>query len=68
MYLPRQAFERINAEREGLGEPLFANPRNAAAGHCGISIRPGRQAWAERADISAVSADLKVGLYEWRTR
>ena len=32
VYLPRQAFERINAEREGLGEPLFANPRNAAAG------------------------------------
>ena len=32
VYLPRKAFERINAEREQLGEPLFANPRNAAAG------------------------------------
>jgi DNA ligase (NAD+) len=32
VYLPRKAFERINAERERDGEPVFANPRNAAAG------------------------------------
>jgi DNA ligase (NAD+) len=32
VYLPRQAFEAINAEREAQGEPKFANPRNAAAG------------------------------------
>jgi DNA ligase (NAD+) len=32
VYLPRKAFERINREREDAGEPLFANPRNAAAG------------------------------------
>ena len=32
VYLPRKAFERINAAREEEGEPLFANPRNAAAG------------------------------------
>src|SRR5881628_649111 len=31
-YLPRRVFERINTEREELGEPRFANPRNAAAG------------------------------------
>jgi len=30
--LPRAAFERINAEREREGKPLFANPRNCAAG------------------------------------
>jgi DNA ligase (NAD+) len=30
--LPRTSFERINREREDAGEPLFANPRNAAAG------------------------------------
>ena len=32
VYLPRRAFERMNAEREESGEPLFQNPRNAAAG------------------------------------
>lgn len=32
VYLPRAAFARINAEREAEGEPLFQNPRNAAAG------------------------------------
>jgi DNA ligase (NAD+) len=32
VYLPRKAFERINREREEAGEPLFANPRNCAAG------------------------------------
>ncbi len=30
--LPRKAFERLNAERASAGEPVFANPRNAAAG------------------------------------
>ena len=32
LFLPRAAFARINKEREESGEPLFANPRNAAAG------------------------------------
>jgi len=32
VYLPRQAFEKMNREREENEEPLFANPRNAAAG------------------------------------
>jgi len=30
--LPKQAFVKLNEERERKGEPLFANPRNAAAG------------------------------------
>src|SRR5688500_12987429 len=32
VYLPRKAFDRMNEEREESGEPLFQNPRNAAAG------------------------------------
>jgi DNA ligase (NAD+) len=32
VFLPRSSFARINREREEEGEPLFANPRNAAAG------------------------------------
>ncbi|HEY1406949.1 MAG TPA: NAD-dependent DNA ligase LigA [Spirochaetota bacterium] len=32
VYLTHREFERINAEREKNGDPVFANPRNAAAG------------------------------------
>lgn len=32
VYLPRAAFVHLNREREEAGEPVFANPRNAAAG------------------------------------
>ncbi len=32
VFLPKKSFERLNEEREILGEALFANPRNAAAG------------------------------------
>ena len=32
VFMPRQVFERLNEEREERGQPLFANPRNAAAG------------------------------------
>ncbi|SDY15905.1 NAD-dependent DNA ligase LigA [Thermoactinomyces sp. DSM 45892] len=31
-YLPKKEFERINQQKGERGEPLFANPRNAAAG------------------------------------
>ncbi|MEI6670279.1 MAG: NAD-dependent DNA ligase LigA [Acidobacteriota bacterium] len=32
VYLPREAFDRVNREREEADEPIFANPRNVAAG------------------------------------
>ena len=32
VFMPRASFEALNAEQEKLGKPLFANPRNAAAG------------------------------------
>ncbi|MCX6011118.1 MAG: NAD-dependent DNA ligase LigA, partial [Chloroflexi bacterium] len=32
VFLPKAGFEKLNRERAGEGLPLFANPRNAAAG------------------------------------
>ena len=32
VYLPKAGFQKLNKERENEGLPLFANPRNAAAG------------------------------------
>ena len=32
VFMPKKVFESLNAEREEEGKPLFANPRNAAAG------------------------------------
>ena len=32
IYLPIPGFEALNRDREARGEPVFANPRNAAAG------------------------------------
>ncbi len=32
VYYPLDAFRKLNEERERAGEPVFANPRNAAAG------------------------------------
>ena len=32
VFLPKKNFEKLNARQEAEGKPLFANPRNAAAG------------------------------------
>ena len=32
VFMPRQAFQELNARREAEGQPTFANPRNSAAG------------------------------------
>ena len=32
VFMPKQVFHALNEERERRGEPLFANPRNAASG------------------------------------
>lgn len=32
VFMPRASFVRLNEQRESAGEPVFANPRNAAAG------------------------------------
>ncbi len=32
VYMPKRSFVRLNEERDGAGQSVFANPRNAAAG------------------------------------
>ena len=32
VFMPKKSFEKVNARQEAEGKPLFANPRNAAAG------------------------------------
>ncbi len=32
VFMPQKSFIKLNEQREATGEPLFANPRNAAAG------------------------------------
>ncbi|MEL7634001.1 MULTISPECIES: NAD-dependent DNA ligase LigA [Sporomusa] len=60
VYLPRREFDRLNKLREAAGEPLMANPRNAAAG----SIRQlDPRITAERAlDISMHGLGTEEGL------
>ncbi|MFN2446074.1 MAG: NAD-dependent DNA ligase LigA [Vicinamibacterales bacterium] len=50
VFLPRPAFELLNKARAEAGEPLFANPRNAAAGTMrnldpSLVARRGLSAW-----------------------
>src|SRR6185503_4217869 len=62
VYLPRQAFERTNAEREQAGDPLFANPRNAAAG----TLRNLEPALVAKRGLSALTYQLVQGRPEGR--
>jgi len=57
VYLPRTAFDRMNAEREETGEPLFQNPRNAAAG----TLRNLEPALVARRGLSAFIYQLVAG-------
>jgi len=56
VYLPRKAFERTNAEREQAGDPLFANPRNAAAG----TLRNLDPALVAKRGLSALTYQLVI--------
>jgi len=73
VYLPRSVFEKTNAERADAGEPIFANPRNAAAGTLrnldpGLVARRGLRAFTYQLvapDGPASHADTLTRLREW---
>ena len=75
VFLPRAAFERINHERAGAGEPLYANPRNVAAGTMrnldpALVARRGLKAFVYQyvgptADAPTEHADLLAALRHW---
>ena len=56
IFLPRSSFERINKAREDQDEPLFANPRNAAAG----TMRNLEPALVARRGLSAFTYQLVI--------
>ncbi len=60
VFMPKKAFEQLNAEQEREGKPLFANPRNAAAG----SLRQldSRIAASRNLDIYIFNVQLSDGL------
>jgi DNA ligase (NAD+) len=57
VYLPRTSFARMNREREELGETLFQNPRNAAAG----TMRNLDPALVAKRNLSAFTYQLVTG-------
>jgi DNA ligase (NAD+) len=77
VYLPKKAFEQINKQREQDDEPLFQNPRNAAAGTMrnldpALVAKRGLSAFVYQlvvgrprsaAPTPSGEADLQVGLY-----
>lgn len=61
IYMPRAVFERLNQERELEGKPLFANPRNAAAGSL-RQLDP-KIAAARRLDIQVFNIQWAEGIF-----
>jgi DNA ligase (NAD+) len=57
VFIPREVFEKTNAEREEQGEPRFANPRNAAAG----AIRQLDSRLVAKRKLDMFAYDLLVG-------
>ncbi len=75
VYLPRNVFERINEERAGSGEPLFANPRNAAAGAMrnldpALVAKRGLSAWTYHlvTPSRGAAAPTHAAMLDWLSR
>jgi DNA ligase (NAD+) len=49
IYLPFESFQKINRDREEKGEPVFANPRNAASGS--IRLLDPREVASRKLDV-----------------
>lgn len=58
IYMDKEVFKKINKEREKKGEPLYANPRNTAAG----SIRQLDPKVAASRDLKFLAYDLITDL------
>jgi DNA ligase (NAD+) len=75
VYLSKQAFARMNEEQAAAGEPLFANPRNTAAGAMrnldpSLVARRGLSAWTYQvvwpsASPYATHAEMLAALARW---
>ena len=59
VFMPKKVFHALNDERERRGEPLFANPRNAAAGSL-RQLDP-KVAAARRLDIAVFNIQWAEG-------
>ena len=57
VWLGAKMLEKLNKEREKIGEPLFANPRNAAAG----TIRQLDAKVVAQRNLSLTTYDISVG-------
>lgn len=65
IYMPRAEFDRLNAEKEEIGEQPFANPRNAAAGT--LKLQNSAVVAARRLDcfLYAMAGDNLPGASHW---
>lgn len=70
-FLAKEDFMRLNAAREAAGEPLFANPRNAAAGSLRqldpavTAERPLRFFAYALGHTTMTLAETQLGVLEW---
>ena len=66
VYLPKKNFERINEEQQAAGEPLYANPRNTAAGTMrnldpAMVAKRGLSAWMYQLAGEAEAGEAEAG-------